>query len=285
MSKLIRRALGASLLLGAGYLFCIAPRMKGKYTPAREPFRTSYAHRGLHGAGVPENSMTAFREAVRKGYGIELDLQLSRDGEIMVFHDYELERVTGKRGRLSDHDAEELHALRLAGTEEQIPYFREVLSLVDGKVPLLIELKGESLTDMRLCKAVEELLRGYPGPYCIESFNPAQLRWWKKNCPGVVRGQLVTDLTRKKDGSCSKNPADYLLTGLCFNVCSRPDFISADGRMKNPSVKLCETVFRADRFVWTVMGDGNRRACLEKKQYPIFEYVPTDFHEGGEEDS
>ena len=94
MSKFIRNAVGASLVLGAGYLFLVAPRKKGNTAPPREPFRTSYAHRGLHGAGVPENSLAAFREAVLHGYGIELDLQLSRDGEIMVFHDYNLDRMT-----------------------------------------------------------------------------------------------------------------------------------------------------------------------------------------------
>lgn len=284
MSKFIRNAVGASLVLGAGYLFLVAPRKKGNTAPPREPFRTSYAHRGLHGAGVPENSLAAFREAVLHGYGIELDLQLSRDGEIMVFHDYNLDRMTGKNALLTDLDAEELRTLSLGGTDEKIPFFKEVLELVDGRIPLLIELKGESATDMRLCVAVEKLLRGYAGPYCVESFNPMQLRWWKKNRPDVLRGQLVTNLVKKKDGTFSKKPVDYLLSGMLLNVCSRPDFIAADGRMKNPSVKVCEILFGADRYVWTVKGNEMRRAYTEKKQYPIFEYLPTDFKETSEEE-
>lgn len=277
MSKIVKSVATASVLLGAGYLYLIAPRKDGDAVPNREPFRVSYAHRGLHGAGVPENSLTAFRAAVEKGYGIELDLQLSRDGKVMVFHDYNLLRMTGVDRKLSELDAEELRALRLKGTAEKIPYLTEVLAYVKGRVPLLIELKGESITDMRLCEKAEKLLRTYEGLWCIESFNPMQLRWWKKHRPDVVRGQLVTNLVKKKDGSFSKNPVDYLLSGLLLNAFSRPDFIAADGRMKNPSVALCKKLFRADHFVWTPKGNTLREEYLEKREYPIFEYLPEDF--------
>jgi len=99
-----------------------------------------YAHRGLHGGGVPENSLAAFKKAVDSGHGIELDLQLSADGEVMVFHDYTLVRITGESGLLSERSAEELRSLRLSGTDEHIPTLREVLELVDGRVPLLVEI-------------------------------------------------------------------------------------------------------------------------------------------------
>ena len=277
MSKLGLKLLGASALLGAGYLYLIAPRLKRKDTPSRVPFRASYAHRGLHGVGVPENSLAAFAGAVKQGFGIELDLQLSRDGQVMVFHDYNLERMTGRNALLTDLDAEELRTLRLRDTEEKIPFLWEVLQLVDGKVPLLIELKGESAKDMRLCEAAERVLRTYSGMWCVESFNPIQLAWWKKHRPDVVRGQLVTNLIRKKDGALSKNPVDYLLTTMALNVCSRPDFISADGRMKNPSVEICRKVFGSDYFVWTIKGDAQRREFLKSESYPIFEFLPEDF--------
>lgn len=277
MSKIVRTVIGTTFALGAGYLYLIAPRCVGKQTPNRAPFRVPYAHRGLYGLDVPENSLMAFAAAVDAGYGIELDLQLSRDGEVMVFHDYNLDRMTGKNMLLTDLDAKELRELRLGETDQQIPFLREVLSLVDGKVPLLIELKGESVTDMRLCAAAEKILRTYKGTWCVESFNPMQIRWWKKHRPDVVRGQLVTNLIRKPNGSLSKNPVDYLLSGLFLNVCSRPDFISADGRMKNPSVEICDKLFHADRFVWTPKGKALRDECMKKKQYPIFEYAPADF--------
>ncbi|MBR2907166.1 MAG: glycerophosphodiester phosphodiesterase [Clostridia bacterium] len=277
MSKLVKSVAAASVLLGAGYLYLIAPRKISEATPKREPFRVSYAHRGLHGAGIPENSLTAFRAAIGKGYGIELDLQLSRDGRVMVFHDENLFRMTGVDRNLCELDADELRALRLKGTSEKIPYLTEVLALVRGRVPLLIELKGKSVTDMRLCEKAEKLLRTYEGLWCVESFNPMQIRWWKKHRPDVVRGQLVTNLIKKKDGSFSKNPTDYLLSGLLLNAFSRPDFIAADGRMKNPSVTVCKKLFRADHFVWTPKGNALREEYLGKEQYPIFEYLPADF--------
>lgn len=277
MSKTIKRLACATLLLGAGYLYLVAPRKNDEKAPCREPFRVSYAHRGLHGAGIPENSLPAFSAAVERGYGIELDLQLSRDGSVMVFHDEELLRMTGVDRKLSELDAKELRALTLGETKEKIPYFSEVLSLVRGRVPLLIELKGTSVSDMRLCERVEKLLRDYDGAWCVESFNPMQLRWWKKHRPDVLRGQLVTNLIKKKDGSISKKPTDYLLTTLLLNVCSRPDFIAADGRMKNPSVAVCNKLFRADRFVWTPKGNDLRKEYLGKEDYPIFEYLPEDF--------
>ena len=280
MSKFVRSVATASVLLGAGYLYLIAPRKAGEHTPKREPFRGSYAHRGLHGAGIPENSLLAFKAAVDSGYGIELDIQLSRDGRVMVFHDENLFRMTGLDRELCELDAEELRALRLKDTSEKIPYLTEVLALVGGRVPLLIELKGKSVTDMRLCEKAEKLLLPYKGLWCVESFNPMQIRWWKKHRPDVVRGQLVTNLIQKKDGSFSKNPTDYLLTALLLNVFSRPDFIAADGRMKNPSVALCKKLFSADRFVWTPKGNALRKEYLEKGEYPIFEYLPEDFPKG-----
>ena len=125
--------------------------------PADERLLRPYAHRGLHGDGVPENSLEAFRLACEAGYGIELDVQTARDGTVVVFHDYNLSRMTGKDALLSELDLSELKSLRLYGTQESIPTLREVLDLVDGRVPILVELKGESL-DTSLCAPVAEML-------------------------------------------------------------------------------------------------------------------------------
>ena len=267
MSKIISVAAGAAV---AGYLYLIAPNPRDDAD--KRPFRVSYAHRGLHGNGVPENSLAAFRRAVDAGVGIELDLQLSSDGEVMVFHDDTLDRMTGYSASLSSMSAQTLRALRLQDTEEKIPYFHEVLALVNGRVPLLIELKGRSATDMRLCEKVSAMLKNYKGLFCIESFNPMQLRWWRIHRPDVIRGQLVTNLVKKKKG-ISKDPVDYLLTPMLTNVLSRPDFVAADKRMKNLSVYLTTKVMHADRFEWTVKGDVDRRIALQKGKYPIFELI------------
>ena len=129
----------AVLLVALYLLVLIRPPKKTKPT---EVLLCDYAHRGLHKEGVPENSLAAFEDACRAGFGIELDVQLSHDGEVMVFHDYTLIRMTGCDKKLCELDAKELMTLTLAGTDQTIPTLKQVLALVDGRVPLLVELKG-----------------------------------------------------------------------------------------------------------------------------------------------
>lgn len=148
----------------------------------------------------------AFRRAVENGYGIELDLQLSVDGEVMVMHDYNLRRMTGCDKILKELTAAELQKLHLNGTEERVPTLKEVLDIVKGKVPLLIELKGES-TDVSLCPKANEILKDYSGKYIIESFNPLMLNWYRKNRPDVVRGILITNICNEK----KYTPSNFVL--------------------------------------------------------------------------
>ena len=154
-------------------------------------------HRGIC-AKYPENTILAFQKAIELGVdGIELDVHLSKDKEVMVFHDGSLKRMTGCDKGIHELTYAELSELRLAGTDEKIPTLREVLELVGGKVPLLIELKGES-TDTSLCPEVAKLLREYKGSYCIESFNPLLLGEMRKHLPEAYYGLLYTDLCREK---------------------------------------------------------------------------------------
>jgi len=233
----------------------------------------SYAHRGLHNldAGIPENSLKAFERACAFGYGIELDLQLSSDGEVMVFHDYTLDRMTGETGKLPERTAAELAGLHLLSrdglrTEEHIPTLREVLALVDGKVPLLIELKGENF-DTSLCPAADRILQSYHGAYCVESFNPLLIGWYKTNRPDVYRGLLYTDVFRVK----SKSLLNLLLSGMMLNFLARPHFIAYDGRFDRKLPLLLATkLFRADRFIWTVRTEEERGKAGEPM---IFENI------------
>ena len=176
----------------------IAPRARKN---AIRPFLRPYAHRGLWGGEIPENSLAAFRRAAEHGFAIELDVQLSSDGEVMVFHDYTLDRVVGREGKLCDLDAAELGTLSLCGTEQTIPTFREVLTLVNGRVPILVELKGESM-DTSLCEKAAALLREYEGLYCIESFNPLLLHEMRKHLPDAYYGLLYTNVCRAKKKNC-----------------------------------------------------------------------------------
>lgn len=250
--------LGIVLVSAAVYLLVLL-RPAARPTPCPKPLQTHYAHRGLHGAHIPENSLAAFRSAAECGYGIELDLQLSSDGEVMVFHDYTLDRMTGCTGKVTEQTASVLSQMRLLcadGTPsaEGIPTLRQVLETVDGRVPLLIELKGES-TDTALCPAADAILAEYRGPYCVESFNPMLLFWYRKNRPVILRGQLYTDVFREK----GKSALNFLLSAMALNVLSRPHFIAYDRTYAHKlPLRLATGLMRAKRFVWTVRRDDER---------------------------
>lgn len=228
------------------YLFLLAPRRRRESVL---PFlRVPYAHRGLHGNGVPENSLSAFRKAVDMGYGIELDVQLSADGEVMVFHDENLLRMTGCDASLYHKTAAELSVLRLSGSEEHIPTLAEVLSLVGGRVPLLVEVKSDHGTVV-VCEKTAALLDGYAGEYMIESFHPFAVNWFRKNRPAVVRGQLSAHLFKKGD----RTPSMFIAENLLLNFLSRPDFVAYDYHNKNRfSFALCRAVYRPYTLAWTV---------------------------------
>ena len=154
----------------------------------------SYAHRGLHGPGVPENSPSAFAAAIARGLGIECDVQRSSDGQAMVFHDWELDRLTAESGPLARRSAAQLGALALVGSADTIPTLRELLDRVAGQVPLLIEVKAKRDRNANaLCLAVRRVLEGYRGPHAVMSFDPRVPRWFAAHSPLTVRGLVVTE--------------------------------------------------------------------------------------------
>ncbi|MBQ4064635.1 MAG: glycerophosphodiester phosphodiesterase, partial [Clostridia bacterium] len=198
-------AVGAAILLLLLYLFLVFPG-DGKKAEAFRGKRI--AHRGLHCDDAVENTLPAFRRAAEKGYGVELDVQLSRDGEAVICHDYDVKRVFGVDRKVKDLTAAELAALG-------VPTLVEVLEVLDKALPLVVEIKGEN-GDASVCRKIAEVLDGYSGLYCVESFNPLYLRWFKKNRPAVVRGQLSTRFTKKnRAGSGLLN---FALRHLLLNV-------------------------------------------------------------------
>ncbi len=256
------------------YLLAIMPRMIHK--PDHSALDgVLYAHRGLHDnqSEAPENSMAAFRKAVEAGYGIELDLQLSKDGKVIIFHDTTLERVCGVTGKVSDYTYEELQEFRLCGTEERIPLFCELLKLVDGKVPLVVELKVE-WRDTAVCPAADKQLREYKGAYCIESFNPLALLWYKKNHKEVFRGQLADKFTRS---------AEYqgilygLLENLLLNWITRPDFIAYNHHYANGiSRRLCRGLYKNIAVAWTIKSEEELEKAKESFDLFIFDsFIPS----------
>ena len=254
------------LLLLIYLLFLIRPRRR---TPEKE-LLCDYAHRGLHGNGIPENSLAAFELACKAGYGIELDVQLSCDKTVMVFHDEALTRMTGVEKKLKELDRAELQSLSLAGSDQTIPTLSEVLALVNGRVPLLIELKGED-TNAELCPHLASLLEGYTGAYCLESFNPLLIGKMKEHLPQALRGLLYTDVCKEKKNKSLLNRA---LTAMALNFLAKPHFIAYhQGYRASLPVRLTTRLWHAPRFVWTVRTEEELAAARENGECPIFEFI------------
>ena len=189
-------------------------------------FTHPIAHRGLHDSTTPENSLLAYQKAIDAGYAIEIDVRPIDDGTVVVFHDDNLKRLCGIDKEIARCTFTEIRELYLKHTHERIPLLSEVLALINGKVPLLIELKYDQPAG-KLEAATLEVLRKYKGKYALQSFSPLALRWLKKNAPDVPRGQLASNFKDYKDIAAIVKPA---LKNLWLSPLSRPDFISYDIR-------------------------------------------------------
>ena len=229
----------------------------------------AYAHRGLHGHGVPENSMAAFRAALEGGYGIEFDLHLMKDGNLAVIHDTELKRTTGADGRVEDLTLEDLKQYRLEGTEETIPTFRELLDLYGGKAPLIVELKPEDGNHAALAEAACRLLEDYPGVYCLESFDPRCVHWLKKNRPQVIRGQLTDNFMKEKGMPLFLR---FSLTNHLLNAWTQPDFIACGFRHRSSiGSGFCRRLWKLQGVVWTIRSREDYDTAVKEGWLPIFE--------------
>ena len=228
-------------VLAALYFVLVAPKMTKRAD--RKPFMDNvfYAHRGLfdNESDAPENSLAAFEKAAKAGYGMELDVQLTKDDKLVVFHDATLKRMCGVEGNVWEYTLDELKEFRLGNSDEKIPEFQEVLDLVNGRTPLIVEYKMDRpLT--KVCALGDELLSKYQGTYCIESFHPFALMWYKKHRPEVMRGQLSGNLV-----VFAKTPKMKVLytmvTYLLSNILTRPDFIAYDHQyVNNISRRVCK---------------------------------------------
>ena len=242
----------------------------GKRREVDSDLLCDYAHRGVHGKGVPENSLAAFELACKSGYGIELDVQLSADGEVMVFHDYTLNRMTGIDKKLCELDAKSLCEISLLSTDQKIPTFREVLAKIDGRVPVLVELKGENF-DTSLCPKVAEILNEYKGKYCIESFNPLLVRQMRKLLPNAFCGLLYTNAVKEKGKASFINVA---VSNMWLNFLCKPMFIAYNECYRNAfCVKVSTKFYKAYKFVWTVRSGESLDTAHALGECPIFERV------------
>ena len=270
-------AISLIVIISVAYVFLTMPRV---FDNANMDLLTiNYAHRGLHNDEIPENSLAAYSNAIDNGYGIEIDVQLSSDGEIFVFHDSTALRMCGVDKKIFEMTAEEIKLLRLKETDEHIPTLAEVLSLVDGSVPLLIEVKYYADT-MKLCSLLAEALDSYYGSFAIQSFDPRVLRYFKKYRPTFARGQLVAKAPKRSDKASTKendgqNPiVSFLLSHLLLNVLSRPDFISIQkNHTRELAFILATEVFKAKAFIWTVKNEKQYDFFRKQGYHSIFENI------------
>ena len=206
------------------------------------------AHRGYHNITkqIPENSNLAFQEAIKNDLIIELDIHLMKDGNVIVFHDDNLKRMTGIDKNIKDCNYEQIKNLKLLNTNQNIPLLSDVLKLINGKVPVIIELKCDTKCG-KLEKKAYKLLENYKGKYAIKSFSPFSVMYFRKHYPNVTRGQLASDFKNRKLLLIKK----ILLKNLFFNCFTKPDFVSYDIRaLPNKKVKK----FRKQHLVlgWTI---------------------------------
>ena len=245
--------------------------------PELKPFRSClFAHRGLYGDGVPENSLKAFRRAAEQGFGIELDVHLLKDGTLAVLHDSDLLRMTGQLGILESLSGEDLEFYRLQCSDQRIPTLSQVLDLIQGTVPLIIELKVRQANSSALCQAVCRQLDCYPGAFCLESFDPRCLMWLKKHRPELLRGQLSENFLKKKDSSLSW-PLRFAASFHLESFLTRPDFIAhrfSDRRTL--SNYLIRRLWQVAGITWTVRSQQELDTACREGWIPIFEgFLPS----------
>lgn len=253
------------LLLATLFFFAIFPALR--YHPDRDLLKgAKIAHRGLHGFSkdVPENSLRAFQAAADKGYWIENDIHLTKDGHVVVFHDDTVDRMCGVSGRVEEMTLAELKTLRLAGTDQEIPTLQECLDLVDGRVALLIEFKCPTANAAPLCEAANRILEGYQGKYCIQSFYPPVLGWYRKHRKDICRGQLATPFYKE---AFSRRLAGALL----FNFIGRPDFISYEHKFHRNIFRRLAVKLGAGSLGWTFRTEKDLEARKMDFQGYIFE--------------
>ncbi len=265
---------GIFLALLLLYILSLRPRLSQR--ERLEPYKGRFiAHRGFfNNTDTPENSMAAFRRAKESGYGIELDVQITADGKLCVFHDKTLKRMCGVKRTLTKLTYKELLEYPLLETGERIPLFKDVLEMIDGAVPLVVEIKanGEYIRTARL---TDKLLRDYEGDFCIESFHPMVLRWFKKHSPRIIRGQLSTN--HVKDNKKEPLIGRFILTNLLTNFIAAPDFIAYNKIYKDQfSLRLCKKLYKPATAAWTVRSKEELEEAREHFDFFIFDSFEPD---------
>ncbi|MGN8818060.1 glycerophosphodiester phosphodiesterase family protein [Oribacterium sp. HCP28S3_H8] len=275
LEKISRFGALATLTTLTTYLYGIKP---GEDRGRRmKPFEETYiAHRGFfkNGTDHPENSMPAFRRAIARGFGIEMDVQMTTDGHLMVFHDENMKRMCGTNRKLWMSRFREVRQETLLNSGEHIPELQTVLNVIAGKVPLVLEIKPDG-DWKKTAREVAKVMDQYHGIWCMESFHPLITAWFRFHRPYVLRGQLATNFF--KDEENQPRIAQFALSNLLFNFLARPDFISYNHKYFNQfSYRLIRKLFPVENFAWTIHTPEELAQARKHFQVFIFDgFDPT----------
>ncbi len=238
------------------------------------------AHRGLHDKanGVIENTLSAAEAAIARGFPIELDLQLTADKEAIVFHDFELDRLTGEKGSVVERKLSELTGIGIAGTMggDKIPSFKQYLEQIAGRVPLVIEIKSKFNGDMTLTQRAIEILKDYQGPFVVKSFDPEIVAYLRNHAPHITRGIIgELEYASKADSFMSDELRHHLANMLHFNE-SQPQFVSWKvHNLPCAAPFLCRAIGNLPLMTWTVRTPEDRARAEKHADQMVFEgFVP-----------
>ncbi len=223
------------------------------------------AHRGLWGENIVENSITAYKNAVKHGYPIEIDVFITTDGHLVSFHDNDLKRMTGENGLVFEKSLAEIKKLRLNGSDEKIPTLDDVLEICENKVPILIEIKNQP--DKSVVDKLVSRLKNYKGEFAIQSFNPLYIRRVKKLAPEFIRGILADTFNLDKS-----RLVRYIVRKMPLNCVCKPDFLSLN--YKSLPIKFIRAK-KYPKLAWTVTSQQIADSVKPYAKNIIFEhFVP-----------
>ncbi|MDO4500549.1 MAG: glycerophosphodiester phosphodiesterase family protein [Erysipelotrichaceae bacterium] len=258
------------LLLIVLYLYAIKPNLKRK-AEMKDFEKVLYTHRGyFNNLDIPENSLKAFKKTRDKKMGTELDVQLTSDNKLVVFHDVSLKRMCNLDMKLTDLTYDELNELHLLDTDEKIPLFSEVLDTLGKDVPIIVEIKPEDRA-IETCDRAIELLNKYENKYVMESFNPLVVKHLKDKYPDIIRGQLTYDYIHDEKLKNKSLLLRFVMTYCLSNFYTKPDFVAMDIHNQNISFKLISKLYKAECVAWTVKSKEELEQAKEYYQQFIFD--------------
>ena len=264
------------VILFIAYLLALRPNTRRR--EQMQPFeKVMIAHRGFfdNETEYPENSLPAFQRAVKAGYGIELDVQLTTDEKLVVFHDASLKRMCGIDRKVTECSYVELQQYTLASSTQKIPLLDEVLSVIAGRTPLIVEIKPEG-NYIQTARRLDARMTEYDGIYCIESFHPLVVAWYHRHQPDVIRGQLSSDFMKENEGlNCLVR---FLMSNLLLNFFVKPDFIAYNHKYSDqPSYRLCRKLYQVENAAWTIKSQEELERARENFQIYIFDsFIPKE---------